>query len=680
MNDSQTSDFQESLTLDDKLVYIYSENLFKTLINSSQVITRFTFSKYFNMNMLFCERLFYALSHKKKLLKFECFEYLVRILFLQDLNELFLLIFTVLDFDKNSYINRRNAKFLLIHIINKTDDAAFLLEELLDELFIESETLGYDKFMAITEGTNSDVFLIILNYLFTKTKGIYVGYSVIKGCFEEASYYNETLKTRRSNVGKEFNVLYPSKKAEALLSEDFLAIFGPSNYIRQRKGSKPTINLSTIKIFSDLLGELTRASEECDDVPEEIVSVKNSINHTRRLRNSFSISYTPDISGSYSDVGKTRKYSFDRISCSSSDEFSHDMFNETANKIHGTFNKLGEETYYENYLYEERPNSKKLLKYWTVAVNKELYQFKEYSKRNYFGYYSLFNCFSISSKPEKAYFEKVYYSFSIYIDDKVKKFYTDKEADCLSWIEAITKLLDLKDIKDYYEVNDIIFDYKDFALYKVRHLSTNETYTVKIIHKSDNIENIYKELEVFKMCNHPDICRYIEHFEDNEALYIILEDINSLPLPQFLYNNHTKLNPFQKELIISRLSSCVKYLHEIGVIHNNITPDYIVMNKDKVNAYNPKLVDFRNCDIATIKYNIINMNESLYFKSVTSVKDLYSKDFIGLGSVGYYIVSGNLKNFRETTADFSNELSILDGYSRVKNIIQSCLKLLMTLR
>jgi calcium-dependent protein kinase len=54
---------------------------------------------------------------------------------------------------------------------------------------------------------------------------------------------------------------------------------------------------------------------------------------------------------------------------------------------------------------------------------------------------------------------------------------------------------------------------------------TQEAVAVKIVEKEDlvNIQRVHREVDIMKKCDHPNIVKLIETFEDNERIYLVME-------------------------------------------------------------------------------------------------------------------------------------------------------------
>jgi len=82
------------------------------------------------------------------------------------------------------------------------------------------------------------------------------------------------------------------------------------------------------------------------------------------------------------------------------------------------------------------------------------------------------------------------------------------------------------------------------------------------------------------------VVKYLDDFEDDEYIYIIMEYLEGLNLKDILYKNFEDDYNFYN-LIFKHLLLGLSYIHKQGVIHRDIKPTNIVMSS----GY-PKYIDF----------------------------------------------------------------------------------------
>ena len=157
-------------------------------------------------------------------------------------------------------------------------------------------------------------------------------------------------------------------------------------------------------------------------------------------------------------------------------------------------------------------------------------------------------------------------------------------------------------------VNPLTTEFKDYPNYKLIELlgqgffgqvwkavrlSDNKIIALKIITVNNNLEDIYRELEILKRiqkdCKPFLAClNNYEYLESQNKFLIDMELIVGDNLAVFI-----KKTPINKRikyllLILKDLTRTLQHLHQNGILHNDIKPDNILITKNLV----PVLVDF----------------------------------------------------------------------------------------
>jgi serine/threonine protein kinase len=128
------------------------------------------------------------------------------------------------------------------------------------------------------------------------------------------------------------------------------------------------------------------------------------------------------------------------------------------------------------------------------------------------------------------------------------------------------------------------------------------------------LEGILREISILKKVNHPNLVKLYEimHKEDRSKIYLVLEycehgdlmsfdeEKNIFTVNKYIFEKHLKKNKGELDIekvhytenlirtFIRQIIRGLNYLHRIGVIHKDLKPNNILLDKDN----NCKIIDF----------------------------------------------------------------------------------------
>jgi len=181
----------------------------------------------------------------------------------------------------------------------------------------------------------------------------------------------------------------------------------------------------------------------------------------------------------------------------------------------------------------------KLKKYWYCLLGKELYVYKNRKEEKHKGMHNLIGVF-IKDEPEE-YLDSttVLYPFSlIFPGNKPRVYYLLNKEDKQKWMEAIKKVIGYSNLLDYYESKETLGKGK-FGLVKAAvHKKTGKKVAIKVMAKKEmtvqDVELQRREIEILKMCQHPYIIRLLDIFENQDYIYIVMENLSGGDLFTYL--------------------------------------------------------------------------------------------------------------------------------------------------
>ena len=78
---------------------------------------------------------------------------------------------------------------------------------------------------------------------------------------------------------------------------------------------------------------------------------------------------------------------------------------------------------------------------------------------------------------------------------------------------------------------------------------------------------------------HPNIVGVHQVFEDNETAYIAMDYIDGRDLLEIIETDRASLTPKRVYILLKKRLSAVSFIHENGLLHRDISPDNILVNR-----------------------------------------------------------------------------------------------------
>lgn len=145
--------------------------------------------------------------------------------------------------------------------------------------------------------------------------------------------------------------------------------------------------------------------------------------------------------------------------------------------------------------------------------------------------------------------------------------------------------------------------------------------------------------------DHPNIVGVHQVFEDNETAYMALDFVTGRDLLDTIEDPNHGLNATQIKSILKEVLGAVGFIHDQGILHRDISPDNILINKE----FHPVLIDFGAAREEATK-------QSRVLSALRVVKDGYSpqefyiagseqnpsSDLYALGASFYHLINGDV--------------------------------------
>lgn len=219
--------------------------------------------------------------------------------------------------------------------------------------------------------------------------------------------------------------------------------------------------------------------------------------------------------------------------------------------------------------------------------------------------------------------------------------------------------------------------------YEMLDLNSNKVYAGKIISKHriskpHQRQKIMREVELQRHLKHPNVVEFHSFFEDDENVYITMENCNRKSLVYMLKHRKTLTEP-EVRYYMSQLVSGVKHIHNCDIVHRDLKLGNMLLNNDM----QLKIADFglaTRVDYEGEKKMTVCGTPNYIAPEVLQKRGhSYEADIWALGCVMYALLVGHppfeTATLKETYIRITdNRYSVPDWVTpQAKNLITKCL-------
>nr|CAC79947.1 protein kinase [Nyctotherus ovalis] len=165
------------------------------------------------------------------------------------------------------------------------------------------------------------------------------------------------------------------------------------------------------------------------------------------------------------------------------------------------------------------------------------------------------------------------------------------------YIPALQRELSINTLavfKDFKE-NSHQYVYKDFLGHgrfgRVLLGESPETHhqvAIKVLPKQDlPVEKLMSEVDILSAVDHPNIVKYMKHYESKRYLYIVMEYCPGGDLFQKVIKQN-KFNEAEAAIVMEEVLRAINHCHHLGIIHRDLKPENIMYSSDGT----LKIIDF----------------------------------------------------------------------------------------
>ena len=636
----------------EELFLVYLKEVYKDLADRNEAnrkkgIMKIVFFDYLKLPMFISEKVFTVFDEDKDgFLSSKEFILGMNKLYNGSYQDTIKLIFDILDFNHDGFIEKDDAKMILSLLPLKTDRSKVEYKyqmqsleeigEIINSTFGKLKKLNLEEFKNMVEKHKSDIFIQIICFLYQKKPFTENNINVLKS--SKKTIPNDLiLQTPKAKIKESNNnILLPSPLKTTFLSpaSTFLQSINIGESAGLEDESEPAISgFNGMVRYQNKLIPKKKDIEGKDDDDKDVNNV---------IKNSDLVYNSPSV---FLKKNKEKK----KVSLLSLNSPSPVIVPQSAKKVVSPFtlNEIMEEKItYENFIYKVSTTNK-LKKYYLVLINKDIYYYKNEDKKEVVGMHNLSGCF-VKDNGTKIINDRTYYSFALVFPSKERSFYCNTKEIYDNFTQKLKEAFGYLNFFDYYEMLDDlgegIFGSVKLGVEK----KTKERVAIKIIKKKkakpSDIELVRTEIDVMKLCHHPNVVHLLDHFENAEYIFIVMEYIRGGRLTDYMKEKKFNFTEKRAAELIYEISIGVKYLHKYGIIHRDLKPDNIMLTEANDKGH-IKIMDFGLSKILGKKEKTSDGFGTLTFVSPeVLIRKPYNKeiDIWSIGVILYLMLSGDL--------------------------------------
>lgn len=526
---------------------VYLKELWKDLSlrsdDKGKGINLVTFNQYYVLPGIILDRLFSVFDKNGNgFLDVSEFTEGMFLLFTQNFDSLAEFIFKFYDFDNDGLITKEDIRTILSYVTLNVPDkykgkmrfenANFKdrmesqeeLVQILNETFEGYSKVDLKTFVNLIENKRSEIFLYLIIFLLEKRP-------FSKKTLQAYSAYKKSSNNLKSPV--DAKRLIASPRLDSKFSPTLAIAKSPSMSKRNGPSNSLTGNNSVLskfigkgedpksKLMQYALGGGKSAPEQKEDEIGKNNPIRKKMHNLKNLEDDIKSKVTTTslqvgIDGKSPDMGLARKYEGQGTQYPKVED-EDDLKEEVKN--HGFLYKI--------------TNNKKLKKLWFNQIDKDLYcrlyliiLFSDYREKEDTVHKGMHNLSGVFLQElEKVEIDgALYFSFSIIYPKKTRVYYCDNEKEYGTWIVSVRKAIGYSNLSDLYEIKQKLGNGK-FGLVKLGiHKESGRKVAIKIINKSNmSLEDqglVKSEIEILKICQHPNIIKLYDVFENVENIFI----------------------------------------------------------------------------------------------------------------------------------------------------------------
>ncbi|CDW83301.1 myosin light chain kinase [Stylonychia lemnae] len=253
---------------------------------------------------------------------------------------------------------------------------------------------------------------------------------------------------------------------------------------------------------------------------------------------------------------------------------------------------------YEGEMMRKTPEGK-FKRYWFWLMSKELYCCRKKEDEKHKSMLSLTGVYIKSEEPELINHngkQITFYPFKLlFPQNKSRVYYLLTQSQRDKWVKVIKEAIGYANLEDFYDVKGVLGKGKFGQVRLAVHKKTGTKVAVKVIQKKGmqmhELELQKREIEVLKICQHPNIIRLLDVYENSENIYIVIEYMEGGDLFTYLEKREFKITEDRARSIAHQIAAALYYIHSYAIAHRDLKLENIMMVEEG-DTSDLKLVDF----------------------------------------------------------------------------------------
>lgn len=143
-------------------------------------------------------------------------------------------------------------------------------------------------------------------------------------------------------------------------------------------------------------------------------------------------------------------------------------------------------------------------------------------------------------------------------------------------------------IEDKYVIEKKIGEGSYGNVFLCKKKLTSEKFAVKsILKKQMSLKTLNSEINTLMLCDHPNIIKIFEIFEDKGTCHIVMENCKGGELFEYILEKK-KIAESEAVLLFKQIMTAINYLHSNHIVHRDLKPENLMFSDDHF----LKLIDF----------------------------------------------------------------------------------------